>query len=374
MANYMYCQNTLWIDGKTFSGLLNISYKLSRDMVYCPCPIHDGDKESAFNFYYEGSSSRGNWKCRTHGCEKYFVSSVLGFIRGVLSNQNGWSDGQRDRDKVVSFEKTLEFAQNFVGNVPLLENKDNDEKRAFAKQISIFAEKKVNVGTLTRQDVRRGLSIPAQYYLNRGYDKSTLDEYDVGLCLTKNREMTDRIVVPVYDDEHKYMVGCTGRSQWEKCYKCSLHHNPILSCPSQNQWKYSKWRNCKQFKAESFLYNYWCAKAHILESGVAILVEGPGDVWRLKEAGILNSLALFGSSLKEGQKQCLDRSGAMSLIVLTDNDEAGRNAAKDIYDKCNREYRLFFPKLSGKDVGEMSKDLVTSEISTIIDSMGTSRP
>jgi len=347
-----------------------IDYRISKNLVYCACPIHGGDKQNAFNFYHEGDSVRGNWKCRSHGCEKYFVSSILGLIRGVLSHNNGWEDGQRDRNKVVPFEKVINFAKEFSGVGKLLVDDIECEKRRFAKQASLFAEKKVDTAfTLTRTQVRKSLRIPAKYYINRGYSKTVLDEYDVGMCDAPYKEMSGRIVVPIYDDNYKYMVGCTGRSQFEKCKKCSLFHNPTLICPTREQWKYSKWRNCSRFQAESFLYNFWSAKEHILNSGVAVIVEGPGDVWRLVEAGINNAVALFGSSLKDGQKQALDKSGAMSLIVLTDNDEAGIKAAQDIQLKCGREYRLYFPKLSGSDVGDMSTDVVTKEIVPILNNI-----
>ena len=56
-------------------------------MIVGNCPIHNGDNITAFNLYPEGESYRGNWKCRTHNCEKIFKASIIGFIRGVLSNK-----------------------------------------------------------------------------------------------------------------------------------------------------------------------------------------------------------------------------------------------------------------------------------------------
>ena len=80
-------------------------YRLTEKMVFCKCPIHDGDNESALNLYYTGESYRGNWKCRTHGCEETFRSSIIGFVRGVLSRQKyNWSS---DGDKTVSFKRAI---------------------------------------------------------------------------------------------------------------------------------------------------------------------------------------------------------------------------------------------------------------------------
>lgn len=47
-------------------------YRDNSKMLTMSCPIHGGDNESALNLYYEGDTYRGNWKCRTHQCEKYF--------------------------------------------------------------------------------------------------------------------------------------------------------------------------------------------------------------------------------------------------------------------------------------------------------------
>ena len=42
------------------------------------------------------------------------------------------------------------------------------------------------------------------------------------------------------------------------------------------------------------------------------------------------------------------------LIILTDNDQAGRESKVEIQRKLSRMYKLTFPTLSHKDVGEMS--------------------
>jgi len=163
-------------------------------------------------------------------------------------------------------------------------------------------------------------------------------------------------------------VGCTGRSLYEKCSSCKGFHKESHTCPDKdNVWKFSKWKHNADFKSQNHLYNFWFAKEHILKSGVAIIVESPGNVWRLEENGIHNSVAMFGSSLSDRQKILLDSSGAMSLIILTDNDEAGRKAAEQIKNKCQNTYRIFIPQISQSDVGEMTPDQINSEIKTYLE-------
>jgi DNA primase len=110
----------------------------------------------------------------------------------------------------------------------------------------------------------------------------------------------------------------------------------------------------------------WFAKEHILKSSTAILVESPGNVWRLEENNIHNSVAIFGSSLSDKQKMLLDSSGAMNLVILTDNDEAGRKAAEQIKTKCQNTYRVFIPQISKPDVAEMTSEEINQEIKSIL--------
>ena len=56
----------------------------------------------------------------------------------------------------------------------------------------------------------------------------------------------------------------------------------------------------------------------------------------------------------------------MTLFVLTDNDEAGQKAAKEIKDKCQNTYRLFFPEISKPDIGDMTKEEIQNQITNFI--------
>jgi len=342
-------------------GFFGIEYKMYSRMITMSCPIHGGDNASAINLYPEGDRYRGNWKCRTHHCEEMFKSSIIGFIRGVLSHQeHGW---QKDGDEMVTFDDALKFAQGFVNqNIDdiKIDNK-TIEKSNFVNAISyINSNKEKNVSNfIDRIKVQKSLSIPSSYFLNRGYSESILKRYDVGDCMVDAKEMSGRAVVPVYDMDNKHMIGCTGRSLYEKCGNCKSFHNISKQCPSDNElWLMSKWRHSKDFKTQEHLYNYWFAKDYISKSGVAILVESPGNVWRLEEAGIHNSLAIFGSSLSDRQKMLLDISGALSLITIMDNDDAGRKATENIKKKCHKTYNIKTIEISYEDIGSMSVDQV----------------
>ena len=340
-----------------------IDARKTSKMFICNCPIHGGDNPSAFNIYPYGDSYRGNWKCRTHKCEQVFMGSIIGFIRGVLSNRS--KNWKQKGDQVISFADTLVFIQKFLSNdSPQISKPRNTEKNKFNQIVTnLRPDSNKKIMGVPRDKVRKLLTFPCQYYMDRGYSSETLDKYDVGVCLSKGKEMYNRIVVPVYDHDYKFMIGCTGRSIFEKCENCKSHHNCGNPCPDvKDRYKYSKWKHNFDFKSQENLYNYWFAKDHIKSSGVAILVEGPGNVWRLEESGIHNSVAMFGSTLSDKQKILLDLAGAMTLVILTDNDSAGETAKKQIINKCSKTYRIFSPKISKNDVGDMTKEEIDSEI------------
>jgi 5S rRNA maturation endonuclease (ribonuclease M5) len=346
-----------------------LDYKDHGKMISMACPIHEGDNESALNLYVEGDTYRGNWKCRTHGCEKCFKGSIIGFVRGLLSNRkHQWSE---EGDKTVTFKQTIEFITSFLKKdlKDIKVSTETRNKNRFTNAVN-HIKNNVKVDTtncLTRNRIRGLLKIPAQYYVNRGFTPAILDRYDIGLCDNPNREMYNRVVAPIYDPDYTYMIGCTGRSIFEKCEKCGCFHNPDSDCPKDNQkYLYSKWKHSANFKSQNSLYNFWFAKKHIKDTGIAILVESPGNVWKLEENNIHNSLGIFGAALSDRQKIILDSSGAMTIIVLTDNDEAGRKAADQIKEKCQNTYRVFIPSITKADIADMTSEEINTEIKDYI--------
>jgi 5S rRNA maturation endonuclease (ribonuclease M5) len=269
----------------------------------------------------------------------------------------------------------VSFAQKFL-NLSLEDikvSKKSIEKTKFINSIRYITDNKENkVKGITRNQAVKALKIPSKYFIDRGFSHQILARYDVGECFNPNKEMYNRAVVPIYDDKYEYMIGCTGRSIFEKCDKCSAYHNPNEQCPEpDNLWKFSKWRHSYKFKTQEHLYNMCFAKKHIKEMRSAVIVESPGNVWRLEEAGIHNSVAIFGSSLADRQKLLLDMSGAMSLILIMDNDQAGKKAREQITKKCSKIYNIYNIDIPEKDIACMSIDQIQAYILPKIKGLNT---
>lgn len=214
--------------------------------------------------------------------------------------------------------------------------------------------------------MRKALQIPAEYYINRGYSAKVLDEYDVGFMKSRKSELYNRIVVPVYDPDGGGVIGAVGRSLYEKCGRCGLHHTS--SCPTSDQDKRaaSKWKTTTYFTDKHHLYNFWKAKEEIYKTRCVVITEGAGDVWRLVESGITNCVSVFGNKLSDPQEIRLQASGASTFIVARDMDESGAVLAQQVKDRFSSFGKVIILDLPTKDVGEMSVHQIRENIMPVV--------
>ena len=296
------------------------------------CPVHGGDNAEACCIFTDGMTQKGNWSCWTQHCEEEYFNNLFGFVRGCLCQK---------RERNVSMNETAKFCSHFLDkSIDSIEY--SDINRTQLKILDIFNRAiERQEPSITREEIRSKLQIPSSYYIDRGYTAETLDLFDVGLCLEKNKLMSNRVVVPVYDEDYNY-VGCVGRC-------------------TEGSTKY-KWLHSKGFK-KNVLYGMSIAKDRILETSTAIIGEGQGDVWRMHEAGFKNCVGIFGSSLNEDQLILLEQCGALNLVILTDSDEAGNKAYEQIMKICGRRFNYHRPLISAKDVGDMTIEQINEELS-----------
>jgi DNA primase len=79
-------------------------------------------------------------------------------------------------------------------------------------------------------------------------------------------------------------------------------------------------------------------------------------------AGRKNCVSIFGKDISEVQKNKIMTSGVTRLVILTDNDQAGRESKIKIQRMFNRLFTLKFPTLSRKDIGDMTVDQIQKTI------------
>jgi 5S rRNA maturation endonuclease (ribonuclease M5) len=321
----------------------NIDFTEFENRIAFACPVHNGDNCEGACIFVDGEKSKGNWVCWTHSCEKDFGKNIIGFVRGILSNR---------QNKEASFYTAINYCLSFLNKklIDIKEEKIPESIYNNVKMVEIFTRKPEKIDlNIPREKIIESLEIPSKYYIERGYLPETLVAFDVGECYNPNRQMYNRAVVPIYDEDGKY-IGCVGRTL------------------DEDNKKY-KWLNSKGFKKSFYLYGLSIAKPFIQKTSTIILVEGQGDVWRLYEAGIKNCVGIFGSDLSEDQLVILETLGVMNVVILTDNDEAGQKAAQGIINRGGRRFNYFTPKISKKDIGEMSIQDIETELKPQIEGL-----
>jgi 5S rRNA maturation endonuclease (ribonuclease M5) len=321
-----------------------IKFVKFKNRLSLACPIHEGSKQDALSIYTTGTKFIGNWVCFTKHCEEEQGKTIMDFLSALLR-------------KCEVTIPVRDWLKGFIGGNLTEEVSPSyySKKEAISTADILTKESPSQLG-VSRHYIRSSLIIPAKYYLERGYTRSILERYDVGLCLSKGKQMDGRIVVPVYDDAGNNMVGCVGRTTKPHCLLCKKYHREEETCPvsSYEQYLASKWINSKDFKAENYLYNFWNVKEHVEEWNSVILTEGQGDVWRLEEAGIPIGLGVFGAKITDGQLIKLQSLPMTNIILAMDSDEAGEKANDNIVNRLRRFYNVETVKLPSKDVGDMS--------------------
>lgn len=347
---------------------LGIEYNIRVDYLQFKCPIHNGDNHRSAYWAIQTS----HWKCMTRYCHKSEITgrstSIFGLIRGTLSNQT---------NKEYSFQQTVNYVSKILGlyNLKLDEQSQDDieinkiiqknKKRNQEIKKTVIGEPIANIVPFLKKDNK--------YYPSRGISKEIIDKYYISICENPQKPFYQRAFFPILDESGKYILGWSGRSIFEKCNKCTMYHNPSNNCPNKNK-NYAKWKHSYNFKSEQCLYNYWFSKFYISKYGTAIVCEGPGDVWSLEQAGIKNSVALFGLSCSKKQKQLLQKAGALTLVFILDNDEAGENAKNRLKEQLEYYFRLFFMTPENfKDVGEMMHKDIQEKILPFMEKISLQR-
>ena len=316
------------------------------------CPLHyNSDNENALLLY----KNTGIWRCNTNHCEQIFTKYPIGFIRGLISSKKlGWQSNE-DTKKIATFEETVRFVSEFFDKsqekiiIPEKINAEAIEKQSFIKQVNLFKQNKA----LNNRENFRSQIIPSDYYINRGFSPEILDKYDVGILKNKSHQFYNRIVVPIYNAEYTYIIGYTARSIFEKCIVCGFHHDLERKCLEKNDARIAaKWIHSSGLRTDRCLYNYWFAKDCL--NGKIILVEGPSHVWKLSQAGFLNSVATFGSNMSIHQSNILKRCNIKEIILVSDNDMAGIGVAEQIKRIMGSQYKYRQIELEKNDIAELS--------------------
>lgn len=90
-----------------------------------------------------------------------------------------------------------------------------------------------------------------------------------------------------------------------------------------------KYKNAADLQVDS-PYNLYYAKRRVPEDATLVIVEGILDVLQMLSHGLFNTVALGGTSFKEGFGKALAMTRFLRLIILLDGDKAGKQGTSQL--------------------------------------------
>ena len=269
----------------------------------CLCPFHRNTDSPAFAVSY----SKGLYVCYNQNCNS--SGTVLELVK-KLTKRNDF-----EALRFISANKQSEAEAFEDGLKDLL-----DEKPEFVE----FSQKTIN--DLYQQ---LGKSQEAKDYFNsRNITEESMHHFKLGFSNTQQM-----VTVPLHSPDG-LPVGIIGRSIQGKSFK-----------------------NSPNLPRNKTMFNIHKAKR---EGGTIIVVESSFDAIRLWQAGFPNAVATLGGSISDINIQNLNRY-ASTIIIMTDNDSAGRALGHTISYKLKNknilwaryDHDVLYPH-NAKDVGDMT--------------------
>jgi hypothetical protein len=178
-----------------------------------------------------------------------------------------------------------------------------------------------------------------EYWESRGVSKETIEIFEGGVV--ENGTMANRYVFPIFDSKRN-LIGVTGRLINEAQNKNTpkwLHKGKT------SEWKYP------------LQYNYNSIK----EKKEVFLIESIGDMLAMWEAGVKNTLIVFGLNLSPSIMSLLIKLNLNKIFISFNNDSynnsAGNKGAAKAKNKLNKHFdpediQIHLPEKN--DFGEMT--------------------
>ena len=278
----------------------------------CLCPFHHNTDSPAFAVSY----SKGLYVCYNQNCN---ASGTILDLVTKLTGRNNFEAMRFISSNKMSEEEMLEEELK-----ELLENKPEFEEY-----------NPIEIETL-HKNLMDYMTDGKQYFLSRQITEEAMEYFNLGYSYKQ-----EMVTVPLYSPDG-IPVGIIGRSIKDKRFKNSFN-----------------------LPRNKTMFNIHKAKR---EGGTIIVVESSFDAIRLWQAGFPNAVATLGGSISDTNIQLLNKYSS-TIILMTDNDSAGRSLGNTIANKLKNKDILWahydnlitYPH-NAKDVG----DLTDEEIKTCI--------
>jgi len=182
-----------------------------------------------------------------------------------------------------------------------------------------------------------GNNIAYNYLLERGFDKNTIEDFEIG-CLTEKRDSLKEFSVEKgYDIDDLVSLGLISAKNQNDIYRSRIIF-PIKTISGRtvgfgarvikSSSKSAKYINSPDsiiYNKSKILYGLHNSKNEIVKNDNCYIVEGYTDVIRFHQKGIKNVVSSSGTALTNGQINIIRRL-TKNITMLFDSDNAGVNA------------------------------------------------
>jgi DNA primase len=215
------------------------------------------------------------------------------------------------------------YSGNFILNKPIFDQQSNINKED-KDDLSID---NLSIDYKDESQLKKIITL-----IERGLTIDTLKYFEVGFSMEKNR-----VVIPVRSHTYK-LTGLIGRA---------------VESYQEPRYLYNR-----GFKRADNLFNIQNAKQH----PSCIIVEGSVDCMFVHQAGFPHTVATLGAMVSEKQMKII-RKFFDSIIIFSDNDEAGEAMRRGIIEMCRGKDLSFASIPPGlKDPGEMTSNEIKEAI------------
>jgi DNA primase len=280
MQNQISSHSQLNFSNKIESTLLQILKDANVDIqshsgneLNIYCPFHKNTNSPAFYI----NIKTGLWQCFNPSCGK--TGNFRQFYKKITGK---------------AYNKEFDIDPR---------NLQKDLDRGLDDEYGNYASNKIDISDI-QIDYDKDISL-LEPLISRGFTKETLRYFEIGFSAKKSR-----IVIPVRDANFK-LVAFIGRA---------------VDSEQDPRYLYSK-----GFKRADILFNLNNAKSF----DSVIVCEGSLDAIKVHQAGFPNVVATLGAKVSDNQFSLLKKYFD-SILIFSDNDEAGKRMAHDILVSCRK--------------------------------------
>lgn len=323
------------------------------------CPFHD-EKTPSFTV----SPTKGIYKC--FGCGK--AGNSVNFMM--------------DHEQMTYPEALRYLAKKY--NIEIEEKEQTPEQREQQSSreslqiVNSFAQKYFTQQLLETDE---GKAIGLSYFMERGYEKETIEKFQLGYNPDKWDAFTSEAMKEGYKEEFLLSAGLTkGEPNKRFDFFRGRVMFPIHNITGRviafggrvlkSEKKTAKYFNSPEselYNKSKVLYGLYFAKKEIVKSNNCLLVEGYTDVISLHQRGIENVVSSSGTSLTADQIKLIKRY-TPNITILFDGDVAGIKASFRGIDMILKEEMnvkvVLFPE--GEDPDSYAKKLSKPELEDFI--------